>query len=94
MSRVCEAETRDGIYDHFATVFDNLVDYHADRLQSRIIKGAEYIEFIGPHHPKYRAAVHKYNALCEQLQEQQGRRRANDRGGRDRTSHKRNLNAQ
>ncbi|MUG24916.1 hypothetical protein GNQ08_21360 [Paenibacillus macerans] len=84
LSVVCEADTRNGIYDHFEGVFGDLIDYHEERLQARILKGAEYIESIGPQHPKYAAAVRKYNALCEKLQEQQGRRRENGRGGRDR----------
>ncbi|WP_068778199.1 hypothetical protein [Paenibacillus sp. GM2] len=82
LSKVCKAETSTGIYDHFEVIFDELVDYHEGRLQERIIKGAEFIESIGPHHPKYEAAVQRYNMLCEQLQ--QARRRARERGSRKR----------
>ncbi|MNJ25683.1 hypothetical protein D3C77_201360 [compost metagenome] len=91
MSKVCESDTREGIYDHFQTVFDELADYHEGRLQERIIKGAEYIESIGPDHKHYHAAVQKYDRLCQELQEQKERRRANGRGGRDRKRHEQEL---
>lgn len=91
MSKVCEADTREGIYDHFQGAFDELADYHENRLQERIIKGAEYIESIGTKHKHYQAAVQKYDRLCQELQEQKERRRANGRGGRDRKRHEQEL---
>lgn len=91
MSKVCEADTRDGIYDHFEIMFNELADYHEERLQARIIKGAEYIENIGPNHQKYKAALCRYNELCEQLQVQRERRRANARGGRNRERREQRL---
>ncbi|GIP55920.1 hypothetical protein [Paenibacillus vini] len=90
MSKVCEAETKEEAYDYYQDVFAELADYHEDRLQARILKGAEYIESIGPEHPHYTAAMKKYDDLCEQLNEQKERRRANDRGGRKRISEKAN----
>lgn len=36
-------------------------------LLERIKKGAEFIEYIGKDHPKYEAAMRKYDALCSQL---------------------------
>lgn len=91
LSKVCEADTRESIYDHFETVFNELADYHEERLQERIIKGAEFIERIGPHHQKYKAAMNKYNNLCDQLQECKERRRANERSGRNRERREQEL---
>lgn len=91
MSRVCEEDTREGIYTYFQAAFDELADYHEDRLQSRILKGAEYIESIGQDHPKYKAAIKRYDELCNQLQEQRERRRANSRGGRSRQRREQEL---
>lgn len=91
LSKVCEADTREGIHDHFEAVFNELADYHEERLQERIIKGAEYIEKIGTNHQKYKAAMNKYNHLCNQLQEYKERRRANERSGRNREGREQGL---
>lgn len=91
MSKVCEAETKGEVYEYYQDVFAELADYHENRLQERIIKGAEYIESIGPDHPKYRAALKRYDSLCDQLQEQKERRRANERGRRNRERREQRL---
>lgn len=91
MSRVCEAETKEEVYDYYQDVFGELADYHEDRLQARILIGAEYIESIGPQHKNYQAATRKYDDLCNQLQEQKERRRANERGGRNRERYQQEL---
>ncbi|WP_438349913.1 hypothetical protein ACP8HI_04380 [Paenibacillus sp. FA6] len=75
MSERCEAETTEGIYDYFQQLFIKLMTYHQERLQAQIIKGAEYIESIGTKHPHYRAALRKYETLCQQLQESKERER-------------------
>lgn len=75
LSRVCEANTRGEIYDHFEGLFNELVQYHENRLRENIIKGAEYLEQIGPAHQKYELAMSKYNKLCSQLYENKERRR-------------------
>lgn len=84
LSQVCEVNTRNEIFDHFEVVFNELAEYHENQLQERIIRGAEFIDSIGPEHPQYKAAIQKYNLLCEQLQ--QGKKRANERGCRVRTA--------
>lgn len=35
----------------------------------RIVAGAGYIESIGPDHAHYKAAMKKYDRLCEDLKE-------------------------
>lgn len=40
-----------------------------DQLLSNIVKGATYIESIGKDHPKYLAAMKRYDELCNQLEE-------------------------
>ncbi|BFH16023.1 hypothetical protein WJ0W_006923 [Paenibacillus melissococcoides] len=80
MSDSCTAEEIDDVYRHFYDMFGQLVDYLQDRLSERIIKGAEFIEDIGKDHPKYKAAMQKYDDLCNQL-------RASIERGRERESH-------
>mgnify|MGYP007031672709 CR=1 FL=1 len=38
-----------------------------DELLQRIVAGAEYIESIGPGHPKYDAAMKRYDELVQEL---------------------------
>lgn len=38
-------------------------------LLTRILKGAEFIEGITPDHPKYQAAIEKYNRYVKELGE-------------------------
>lgn len=40
-------------------------------LLDRIVDGAEYIEKIGTEHAHYKAAMKKYDRLCEELKELQ-----------------------
>ncbi|AOK91982.1 hypothetical protein [Paenibacillus polymyxa] len=71
----CIAETREGILDHFVSLFRQLIDYHSERnstrnqLLARIIKGAELIESTPKEHPKYSYYVRVYDALCQELRE-------------------------
>ncbi len=44
-----------------------------DELLQRIIKGAEYIEKVGKKHQTYSAAMKKYDRLCAELDEMDGR---------------------
>lgn len=67
MSEACLSEDVEEIYNHFYDLFGRLIEYHQGRLSERIIKGAEFIEYIGKDHPKYEAAMRKYDALCSQL---------------------------
>ncbi|OAB46563.1 hypothetical protein [Paenibacillus antarcticus] len=68
-SERCNAETSDEIYDYYQQLFIRLANYHQEQLQARIIKGAEYIDLIGPTHPHYSAALRKYETLCQRLKE-------------------------
>jgi hypothetical protein len=38
-------------------------------IETRLVKGAEYIESIGKEHPHYEAAMRKYDKLCDELEE-------------------------
>lgn len=40
-----------------------------DQLLQSIVKGAEYIESIGKDHPKYPAAMKRFDEYCAQLEE-------------------------
>lgn len=80
MSESCTAEEIKDVYRHFHDMFGQLVDYLQDRLSERIIKGAEFIEHIGKDHPKYAAAMEKYDDLCNQFRAsvERGRERKNN----------------
>lgn len=66
----CTATTRQGIADHFADVFDELVAYHKNKLLERIENGAAFIDALPKDDPRYPRAVERYEALHERLQAQ------------------------
>ncbi|MGN7169290.1 hypothetical protein ACTHSJ_25835 [Paenibacillus cellulositrophicus] len=72
---ICTAQTQEGIYDHFNQVFKELAGYYQTKLQSRIVNGAKYLDSIWRDHPKYPAALKRYDELCQRLQESKERER-------------------
>ncbi|MNL56205.1 hypothetical protein D3C87_1796810 [compost metagenome] len=65
--RECAAETIDEVYDFFERIFKDLTNYHRERLQARIIKGAKFIDGLAPTDPRREKAIEKYDALCNRL---------------------------
>ncbi|MDK8188993.1 hypothetical protein QP794_02690 [Paenibacillus sp. UMB7766-LJ446] len=72
-SQGCIYLTRDEILDHFEGIFRELVTYYQDRLRERIVKGAEFIDSLAPDDPRRMPAMEKYDGLCMQLKESEGR---------------------
>ncbi|QWU15698.1 hypothetical protein SAMN04487895_12746 [Paenibacillus sophorae] len=73
MTEDCLAESKSEICDHFDRLFKELAAYHQERLQQRILKGAELLDSTSKDDPKYPEYMRLYDALVGRLQESQKR---------------------
>lgn len=72
-SRTCTAETTEGVYDHFDALFKELAAYHEQRLQQRVIKGAEVLDSMDKQDERYAPYMRLYDSLDKRLQRSQSR---------------------
>lgn len=73
LSRTCTAETKEGVYDHFDALFKELAAYHEQRLQQRVIKGAEVLDSLDKEDARYEPYMRLYDSLTTRLQQAQSR---------------------
>lgn len=69
ISQECTVDSIDDVYDHFEHIFNELAAYHLDRIQKRIIKGAEMLDGMSKSDPRYSQYLKLYDSLIERIKQ-------------------------
>ncbi|MDN4069243.1 hypothetical protein QYF50_15430 [Paenibacillus vini] len=62
-------DSRDSIFDHFGSIFNELAEYHRNRLQDRILKGAEMLDKMSRNDPRFPRYMEHYDNLVNKLKD-------------------------
>lgn len=74
IDRPCAAASEDEVWDHFEALFKELAAYHEQRLQQRVIKGAEVLDSLDKQDERYGPYMRLYDSLTTRLQRSHSRR--------------------
>lgn len=69
ISQFCPLDSTDSIYYHFETLFTELAEYHRNRLQERILKGAEILDKMSRNDPRFPRYMAHYDSLVKRLKD-------------------------
>lgn len=79
LSEPCTATTREEVFDHYESMYNDLLQMLRNNLLYRIVRGAEFIESLDKNDPRYERAMAKYDRLVEELQAFDEREREHER---------------